>query len=737
MISCFIKTSQITRSHLFLLKQTRNFHTSFQILENTNNLPTKKPVVETRQHILRDQARAKAFQKSIREVTKGIKDDLNKGFLQLNEEFIKLNLLPSIVRAVEDAGYQTPTDIQRRAIPTAIRGMNIVGSAQTGTGKTAAYVLPLLHRLHIMLKGEEKEITLGTMKKRQCAPLALILCPSVELAEQVMGKVTQYAKYMDNIRIVGIYGAMQSKETQIAELSKGLDVLVSTPGRLYTLIRNRKELIPTKSNSTAGKKTKKDVEEEADEYDEYYDESMKADDDDDVEFNEDETIYPEEEDEDELTNSKEKKNRSKADKKSSKNNTSSSIIKIIEDGEGIIDLSKVKIFVLDEVDRMLDLGHAADIKKIFLNLPRPQKGKNRAEDRMQVMMYSATLMGKIHTLVYRYAPYHEKIDLNWDLKVPETVRQVTYFVEYRRKRALLFYLLRRRGSLKEKKVLVFCRTSVRVRNLAQSLIEEGFSANCIYRSQDTDVRMRNIEDFRKNQLQILVSTDLMSRGIDIPDIDCVINFDVPHITEEYIHRIGRTGRIGKDGQAITFVSKSPIVVSVSNRVVGIDEKEYLRNIEKLLEKRIPTSKVPGPWRDESKSGNPDESEIKKKEEAKEKVRKLLGKQQRIVDNTERMKNKKRMTDIERQATTIIKKKNHSLRDFPEGRYEWVINKLEETQSRKKGLALPNNFQQQAKEFEEVRQQKREIKRLKENMRTVKHNNNNNKSRSNNTNKSKK
>jgi len=257
-----------------------------------------------------------------------------------------------------------------------------------------------------------------------------------------------------------------------------------------------------------------------------------------------------------------------------------------------VDLSKVKILIMDEVDRMFHMGQTPDIKTIFLNLPKPKS--TDPNQRMQVMMFTATLMGKSINLVARFAPRHERIDLNWNLKAPKSVRQVVYEVTHRRKRALLTYLLRRKGSLKGKKVLVFCRTRLRVVNLTEHLKSQGFQLESIFKSQSLATRQKNIDLFRDNHIKLLISTELMARGIDIPDLEVVINFDVPHEPEEYIHRIGRTGRVGRDGLAITFVAKKSFLVKIGRQITEINEKEFIKKIQDLMEKRILISKIPGP-----------------------------------------------------------------------------------------------------------------------------------------------
>eukprot|EP01124_Arcella_intermedia_P021074 TRINITY_DN2886_c0_g1_i1.p1 TRINITY_DN2886_c0_g1~~TRINITY_DN2886_c0_g1_i1.p1 ORF type:complete len:713 (-),score=196.30 TRINITY_DN2886_c0_g1_i1:77-2215(-) len=611
--------------------------------------------VQDREHIQRDLERQKRYsKKTIRKVTNPFGSS-EKSSEVINEHFQKLRLSPALVQATKDLGYEVPTPIQKRAIPLLLSGRSLVGSAETGTGKTAAYALPLLQRLSTFLKKEQLSKA-STPIIRRSAPLALILCPSRELAEQLMEQIYQYAKHLPNIKIVGLYGALTDRSIQVKELQRGVDVLISTPGRLLTLIKNRKERVPQ-----GNKKSQKKLE------------NFKGIDD----FTEEEEVED-------------------------------SNVRVVNSSEGIIDLSHVKMFVLDEVDRMLYLGHAPEIKGIFLNLPKP----NDAVHKLQVVMFTATLMGKAMNLISRFAPNHERIDLNWNLNPSPTVTQKGYYVDSNRKRALLLYLLRRKGSLKNKKVLVFCRTRQRVVNLAEVLKTEGFLAEPLFKSQSLETRQKNIQMFKDNQLKILVSTDVMSRGMDIQDLEVVVNFDVPYLPEEYIHRIGRTGRAGRPGEAITLISKKPFFVTVGKDISEINELALMQNIEKLLEKKVHTSKVPGPWKDAPKSNKKNPLMQRLERQAKEKMERLETKYKKIADHVKRVKKLKKISPQEKECYQVIKKKNRSLRDFKEGRYEDLISKLEKKKVRKTGLVVPDNFEKIASEQEEKKQKLRKEKQAK-------------------------
>jgi ATP-dependent RNA helicase RhlE len=364
---------------------------------------------------------------------------------------------------------------------------------------------------------------------------------------------------------------------------------------------------------------------------------------------------------------------------------------------------------------MLDMGHMPDIKNLFQNLPSAKMPLKGEKTHMQVMMYTATLMPKIMNLISRFAPQNEKIDLNWDMKPPTEIHSVVYHVTSRRKHSLLAYLLRRKGSLKDKKVLVFARTGQRVINLAESLMKDGIKAHYIHRRLSLSARRTAVDGFRDNNFQVLISTDLMARGMDIADIYCVVNYDVPFIPEEYLHRIGRVGRAGRSGLAITFVSKTLETVEFANRVVQLDENEYIKKIEELLGRRILVSKIPGPFQDVAKF--PERELLRERtgrslldEKAEETKQKYLDKNHRIVDNAKKIKNWKNRTPREKEASRITHKKTHSLRDFEEGRYENVVLSLEAKKNRKEGIVVPTNYTDILKKMDEKLKLKREMKK---------------------------
>ncbi|XP_049850836.1 ATP-dependent RNA helicase RhlE-like, partial [Schistocerca gregaria] len=494
---------------------------------------------------------------AIRRVKKGCKElkgdeSLNAvGEREVNVRFQKLNLMGPLLRAVDRLGWKAPTAIQSAAIPAAIRGHNIVSSAETGTGKTAAYGLPMLHRLYIWKKYEERRSI-----ERRSAPLCIVLCPTRELCEQVEKQVCEYAREMDGVRIVGVAGAMRDVEAQVRELKKGVDILVATPGRLLTMFRE-------------GVKEERKEGEETREMHEKWDKAWEG-----------------------LDRESETRKRVLREE-----------LPCIPVGSSFknskIDFSEVRCFVLDEVDRMLSMGMFPEVRQIFRALPRPQREK-RGVDRMQVMMFTATLVPRVGELIKRFAPHHVRFDLNKSMSVAERVEQVFYEVGNRRKYALLSYLLRRRGSMRGEQVLVFCRTRQRVERLTEQLNRDKIAAVGIHGSQPASVRRRIVDGFCANSYRVLVSTELMARGIDIPKLPVVVNYDLPSNPEEYVHRIGRTARAGESGRAVSFVSRRPEVVEVRKRLVELDELSLAKSIFKFLNMSPRFAKVPGPWRDEAK-----------------------------------------------------------------------------------------------------------------------------------------
>lgn len=559
--------------------------------------------------------------------------------------------------------------------------MKVVASAETGTGKTAAYSLPMLHRLYIQKKNEERRDI-----NRVASPLAVVVCPTRELAEQVEDHIHRYSRHINGLKIVGVQGAMKDIASQIKELRNGVDILVATPGRLLTLIKGGE------SNVTVDDK---EVEEE---YDLFMD-----DDDDYIGEVDEEDLIDMDENEDHAPISLQKFNLVTQSKYKEVAPTFKSEAVYNE----YIDLTNVKTLVLDEVDKMLAMGLLPEMKYIYKGMPRPKNRKH--PDRMQVLMFTATLVPRINELIKRFAPYHIKVDLNHGMNIPQNVKQVFYEVGNRRKYALLTYLLRRKGSMKDSQVLVFCRTKQRVNRLCEKLKEEGFNVGGIHGDKTLQARQIVIEKFRKGEIMILVSTDVMARGMDIPNLPFVVNFDIPHNPEEYIHRAGRTGRAGASGTVYSLIGKDPVTIEIGGKVTEIYEPDYFQEIKDLL--KAPTlhpTKVPGPWKDEdkNKSSNKKKNDqkmtitysdeslkkykfidtTKSKEEMKKEVISQL-----IQKTKNEAEYKKRAKIGERVDKRPLFKKDPKLRDFKEGRYENALFEFDAKRARKLGIYVPSDL----------------------------------------------
>ena len=367
--------------------------------------------------------------------------------------FNELNLSAPVLRAVAQAGYESPSPIQAAAIPPVLAGRDLMGCAQTGTGKTAAFALPMLDRL-----------TAGAPRKKG-AIRALILTPTRELALQIGESFEAYGKYL-TLRSTVIFGGV-GQAPQVAALKKGVDILIACPGRLNDLV-----------------------------------------------------------------------------------------------GQGLLDLSNIEIFVLDEADRMLDMGFVHDVKKVIAKLPRQR----------QNLMFSATMPKEIEQLAagILHDPAFVKVD-----PVSSTVdriQQSLYFVEKGNKKFLLPWLIK---NLKPEVVnaLVFSRTKHGADKIAKDLNKQGIPAAAIHGNKSQTARVTALEDFKAGKTRVLVATDIAARGIDISELSHVFNYDLPEVPETYVHRIGRTARAGADGTAVSFCAP--------------EEKEYLAGIEKLNRRQIP------------------------------------------------------------------------------------------------------------------------------------------------------
>ena len=374
--------------------------------------------------------------------------------------FNELNLSAPVLRAVAQAGYESPSPIQAAAIPPVLAGRDLMGCAQTGTGKTAAFALPMLDRLT------------ASAPRKKGAIRALILTPTRELALQIGESFEAYGKYL-TLRSTVIFGGV-GQAPQVAALKKGVDILIACPGRLNDLV-----------------------------------------------------------------------------------------------GQGLLDLSNIEIFVLDEADRMLDMGFVHDVKKVIAKLPRQR----------QNLMFSATMPKEIEQLAagILHDPAFVKVD-----PVSSTVdriQQSLYFVEKGNKKFLLPWLIK---NLKPEVVnaLVFSRTKHGADKIAKDLNKQGIPAAAIHGNKSQTARVTALEDFKAGKTRVLVATDIAARGIDISELSHVFTYDLPEVPETYVHRIGRTARAGADGTAVSFCAP--------------EEKEYLAGIEKLNRRQIPV--VSGhPW----------------------------------------------------------------------------------------------------------------------------------------------
>ena len=377
--------------------------------------------------------------------------------------FDELGLSPEILRAVAESGYTTPTPIQAQAIPVVLAGLDVMGGAQTGTGKTAGFGLPILHRL---------QPSANTSPSPARHPVrALILAPTRELAIQVEESVKTYGKHTQ-LRSTCVFGGVDIKQ-QLPIVRGGVEILVATPGRLLDHIEQKS-----------------------------------------------------------------------------------------------VTLGQVEIFVLDEADRMLDMGFIPDIKRIMALLPATAKRQN--------LLFSATFSTEIKKLADSLLNQPQLIEVARRNTAAETVAQSAYKVPQEQKRALVEHIVRTRGL---RQVLCFVRTKHGASRLARQLEKDGLETSAIHGDKTQAARLEALKAFKEARLEVLVATDVAARGLDIDDLPLVINYELPHVPEDYIHRIGRTGRAGASGEAISLVD--PV------------EMKYLTEIEKLLRKPIPISSVEG------------------------------------------------------------------------------------------------------------------------------------------------
>jgi ATP-dependent RNA helicase RhlE len=374
--------------------------------------------------------------------------------------FETLGLSAELLLAVREQGYTDPTPIQKQAIPLVLRGCDIMAGAQTGTGKTAGFTLPLLQRL-----GESQPDPGAT------AVRALVLAPTRELAAQVGASVETYGRHLP-FRSAVVFGGVNINP-QIAKLKQGVDVLIATPGRLLDHVQR-----------------------------------------------------------------------------------------------GTADLSQVEILVLDEADRMLDMGFIHDIRRIIRLLP--DKGVR------QSLLFSATFSKEIRQLAQQFLNRPEQVEVSPRNSTIELINQVAHPVDKHRKREMLSHMI---GTGYWKQVLVFTRTKHGANRLTKQLVADGLSAAAIHGNKSQAQRTRALAEFKQGDIRVLVATDIAARGLDIDQLPHVVNYELPNVPEDYIHRIGRTGRAGNEGTAVSLVSP--------------DEQKLLTGIERLIRREIPRQVLTG------------------------------------------------------------------------------------------------------------------------------------------------
>ena len=367
-------------------------------------------------------------------------------------KFEDLNLHPTLIKAVKDQNYTHPTAIQEQAIPLLLKKNDVLGSAQTGTGKTAAFALPILHHLI-----NERNNNDGKKRIR-----TLVVTPTRELAIQIAENFTSYSKY-NNITNTVIFGGVK-QGTQTTKLSNGVDVLVATPGRLLDLM-----------------------------------------------------------------------------------------------GQGYISLKHIGYFVLDEADRMLDMGFIHDIKKILDKLPKER----------QSLFFSATMPKNIVELSSQILKLPKQVSVNPVSSTAETIQQFIYYTNKADKKHLLLHILKDKNI---NQLLLFSRTKHGADRIARNLKKKNIRASAIHGDKSQNQRQKSLQSFKDSEIRVLVATDIAARGIDIDKLSYVLNYDIPNESETYVHRIGRCGRAGDTGVSISICEP--------------EENEYVRDIEKLIKQKI-------------------------------------------------------------------------------------------------------------------------------------------------------
>ncbi|MWN05696.1 ATP-dependent RNA helicase RhlE [Gilliamella sp. Pas-s95] len=374
--------------------------------------------------------------------------------------FDSLGLDAEILKAIQEQNYTDPTPIQQQAIPVILSGKDLMASAQTGTGKTAGFGLPILQK---WVEQQAQATNKPEAKKGKRPLYALILAPTRELAAQIGENIREYSRYLP-IRSLVVFGGV-SINPQMMKLRGGVDVLIATPGRLLDLVQ-----------------------------------------------------------------------------------------------QNAVDLSTIKMLVLDEADRMLDMGFIHDIRRVIAKLPKKR----------QNLMFSATFSDEIKVLAQSILHAPELVAVAKTNSASEQITQYVHRVDKRRKRELLSYLI---GKNQWQQVLVFTRTKYGANHLAEQLTKDGIKAAAIHGNKSQGARTKALADFKSGQIRALVATDIAARGLDIELLPYVVNYELPQVAEDYVHRIGRTGRAQNEGQAISLVC--------------IDELPQLKAIEKLIKKTIP------------------------------------------------------------------------------------------------------------------------------------------------------
>jgi ATP-dependent RNA helicase RhlE len=366
--------------------------------------------------------------------------------------FEKLNIIEPILKALKSEGYIKPTPIQEQSIPAILEGNDLEGCAQTGTGKTAAFAIPILQLLYSRQKGEKLPRSIK----------ALVLAPTRELAIQIKESFTSYGKYT-GLKNTAVFGGV-SQKPQTDELKAGVDILIATPGRLLDLVQQK-----------------------------------------------------------------------------------------------YINLQHIEFLVLDEADRMLDMGLGHDVKRIIAKLPKTK----------QTMLFSATMPKEISKLIDSILLNPVKVEVTPVSSTIDTIKQEVYLVEKRNKKSLLIHLLKDKSI---ESVLVFSRTKHGANKITGDLIRVGIEAQAIHGNKSQSARQLALSNFKEKKIRVLVATDIAARGIDVDQLSHVINFDLPDVPETYVHRIGRTGRAGAAGVAVSFCDE--------------EERESLKHIEKVISKSI-------------------------------------------------------------------------------------------------------------------------------------------------------